>query len=143
MLNPKEILKTLPHRYPFLLVDNVLEVSSEKVKGYKCVSFNEPFFQGHFPENPVMPGVLIIEAMAQLGAFLVLMNPSYKDKLAYLIGVDKARFRKPVYPGTRLDLEAELLRFRGVVGKIKTQAKVNEEIVAEAEIMFSLGERGE
>ncbi len=143
MLSSKEILNVLPHRYPFLLVDKVEEITPEKVKGYKCVSFNEPFFQGHFPGNPVMPGVLIIEAMAQVGAFLVLANPEYKDKLAYLIGVDKARFRRPVLPGNKLELEAELLRFRGVVGKIKTRAMVDEEVVAEAEIMFSLGNRGE
>ncbi len=143
MLKPKEILKTLPHRYPFLLVDKIEEVSPDKVKGYKCVSFNEPFFQGHFPGNPVMPGVLIVEAMAQAGAFLVLMNPDYKNKLAYLIGIDKARFRKPVFPGSKLDLEAELMRFRGNVGKIKTRALVEGEVVAEAEIMFSLGDKEE
>ncbi len=143
MLEPKEILSTLPHRYPFLLVDRVEEVSDDRVKGYKCVSFNEPYFQGHFPENPVMPGVLLIEAMAQTGAFLVLLKPEYKDKLAYLIGIDKARFRKPVFPGDKLEIEAKLLRFRGTVGKIKTTAFVNKEVVAEAEIMFSLGERGE
>ncbi len=143
MLKPKEILETLPHRYPFLLVDKIEEVSPDKVKGYKCVSFNEPFFQGHFPGNPVMPGVLIVEAMAQAGAFLVLMNPDYKNKLAYLIGIDKARFRKPVFPGSKLDLEAELIRFRGSVGKIKTRALVEGEVVAEAEIMFSLGDKEE
>ncbi len=143
MLSAKEILDILPHRYPFLLVDRVEEITQERVKGYKCVSFNEPFFQGHFPGNPVMPGVLIIEAMAQIGAFLVLANPEYKDKLAYLIGVDKARFRKPVFPGSKLELEAELLRFRGIVGKIKTRAVVEGEVVAEAEIMFSLTDRGE
>lgn len=138
MLKADDILKVLPHRYPFLLVDRVEEVSEGKVKGYKCVSFNEPFFQGHFPGKPIMPGVLIIEAIAQVGAFLILAKPEYTDKMAYFAGIDKARFRKPVYPGDKLEIETVLLRFRGVVGKIKGTAFVNGELVTEAEITFSL-----
>ncbi len=135
----QEILRVLPHRYPFLLIDRVLELRPGKAaKGVKNVSINEPFFPGHFPENPVMPGVLIIEALAQIGAFALLSEDTYKGSLAYLAGVDKFRFRKVVIPGDQLLLEAELIKVRGSIGKAKCRATIEGVIAAEGEILFAL-----
>ncbi|MDA8235332.1 MAG: 3-hydroxyacyl-ACP dehydratase FabZ [Clostridia bacterium] len=139
MLDINEIQKILPHRYPFLLVDRILEVEpGKKVVGLKNVSANEPFFQGHFPGYPVMPGVLIIEALAQVGAVALLSLDEYKGKIAFLAGIDKARFRQQVVPGDQLVMEVEMLKLRGAVGKAQAVAKVGDKVAAEAEIMFAI-----
>jgi beta-hydroxyacyl-ACP dehydratase FabZ len=132
-----EIQRYLPHRYPFLLVDRILEVEEGKrAVGLKNVTINEPFFQGHFPEQPIMPGVLILEAMAQVGGYLAL---SYLEKegqqAAYFMGIDKAKFRKPVLPGDSLRLEVKVLKQRGKVWVFKGSAYVGEALVSEAELM--------
>jgi len=141
-LNIKQIMEILPHRYPFLLVDRIEEVvPGVRAVGIKNVTVNEPFFQGHFPGHPVMPGVLIIEAMAQVGAVAVLQTPDFAGKLALFAGIDKARFRRQVVPGDVLRLEAELTRMRGNLGKSKATARVGEDLVAEAELMFAIVDR--
>src|SRR5690554_8011947 len=112
-LDINEIIKRIPHRYPFLLVDRVTElIPGECAKGFKNVTINEPFFQGHFPGHPVMPGVLILEALAQLGAAVVLGSKEYKDKLALFTGIDNVRFRRQVIPGDRLDLQVEIIKMK-------------------------------
>ena len=129
-----EILKWMPHRYPFLLVDCILELTENRVVGIKNVTYNEPFFQGHFPGQPVMPGVLIIEAMAQVGGFLLLHrveNP--ENKLVYFTGIDRVKFRKPVQPGDQLRSELELVRFRKGFCLMKGKGTVEDEVVAEGE----------
>lgn len=134
-----EIQKILPHRYPFLLVDRILElVVSKKAAGIKNVTINEGFFTGHFPRHPVMPGVLIAEAMAQVGGIVVLSDPAHRGKIPYLVGIDDLRFRKPVVPGDQLLLEAELLTIKGSIGKMKTSARVDGQLVAEALMLFAL-----
>lgn len=138
-LNINEIAKLLPHRYPFLLVDRVTEhIEGKSIKGYKNVTMNEPFFQGHFPNNPIMPGVLQLEALAQLGGVLVSFMPEAKGKLMVFAGIDSARFRRLVIPGDRLDMQCELLKFRNPIGKSTCKGYVNGELAVEAEIMFSL-----
>lgn len=139
----KEIIKRLPHRYPFLLVDRIIDFEEGKrVVGLKNVTFNEPFFQGHFPENPIMPGVLILEAMAQTGGALLLGSVSDKEKkLIYLIGVDKARFRKPVLPGDQLRMEVSVTRIRGNFCQLWAEAFVDNEKVAEAEFLSTMVEK--
>ncbi|AEG61851.1 3-hydroxyacyl-ACP dehydratase FabZ [Desulforamulus ruminis] len=140
MLDINAIQQILPHRYPFLLVDRILEVEEgKKVVGIKNVSMNEPFFQGHFPNYPVMPGVLIIEAMAQMGAVAILSMPAFAGRIALLAGIDKARFRRQVVPGDTLRIEVEVLKLRGTVGKSQARAYVGEELAVEAELMFALG----
>ncbi len=140
MLDINAIQQILPHRYPFLLVDRILEVEEgKKIVGIKNVSMNEPFFQGHFPNYPVMPGVLIIEAMAQVGAVAVLSMPAFAGRIALLAGIDKARFRRQVVPGDILRIEVEVLKLRGTVGKSQARAYVGEELAVEAELMFALG----
>lgn len=135
----REIMDILPHRYPFLLVDKIIEIESGKrAVGIKNVSMNEPFFQGHFPGYPVMPGVLIAEALAQLGAVAVLSCDEYRDKLPVFAGMDKFRFRRQVMPGDQLRLEAEIIRLRGTIGKGSVKATVDGEIAAEGEILFAL-----
>lgn len=135
----KRIMEILPHRYPFLLVDRIEEmVPGVRATGLKNVTVNEPFFQGHFPGYPVMPGVLIIEALAQVGAVAVLSTPEYAGKLALFAGIDNARFRRQVVPGDVLRLEVELLRIRGSLGKGKGVARVAENLVAEADLLFAL-----
>lgn len=138
-MNIDEIQEILPHRYPFLLVDRILEIEQgKKAVGIKNVTVNEPFFQGHFPGNPIMPGVLIVEAMAQVGAVAVLSMEDNRGKLALFAGIDKARFRRPVIPGDQLRMEVELIKVKGSMGKGKGMAYVGDELVAEAELMFVL-----
>lgn len=134
-----EIMDRIPHRYPFLLIDGVeILESGKKAVGCKNVTMNEPFFQGHFPQEPVMPGVLILEALAQVGAVLLLSEPDFQGKTAYFAGVDKARFRRKVVPGDVLRLEIEITKIRRSFGAGKGVATVNGEKAAEAEILFSI-----
>ncbi len=138
----QDILNFLPHRYPFLLVDRILEVvPGERIVGLKNVTMNEPFFQGHFPGNPIMPGVLIVEAMAQTGGvlFLVTREKEKNDVLFYFMGMDKVRFRKPVVPGDQLVMAVHLLKLRTKVAKMSATATVDQNLVAEAEFMATIG----
>lgn len=140
----QKILEIMPHRYPILLVDRVLDYEPEKkIIAIKNVTFNEPFFQGHFPGVPVMPGVLIVEAMAQAGGVLYLLSiPSnVKDYIMYFMAMDKVRFRKPVTPGDQLILEVEILRKRSNALKLGATASVDGNLVAEAELMATVGEK--
>lgn len=140
MMGIKEIKKILPHRYPFLLVDRVTEMEEGKIiTGYKNVTINEEFFNGHFPEEPVMPGVLILEAIAQVGAIAILSKEEFKGKIPLFAGADKVRFRQKVVPGDRLELSCEIVKLRGPVGIGKGIAKVDGKKVCEAEIMFAIG----
>jgi UDP-3-O-[3-hydroxymyristoyl] N-acetylglucosamine deacetylase / 3-hydroxyacyl-[acyl-carrier-protein] dehydratase len=134
-----KILEYLPHRYPFLLVDRVTMIEDEKrIEGIKNVTINEPFFQGHFPGLPIMPGVLQLEALAQLSGILLLQNPENRGKLAFFMAVDKARFRKPVLPGDQLHLIGEVLKIKKRLLKVKGTAMVEGKVVCEAELMFSV-----
>ncbi len=140
-ISAKEILELLPHRYPFLLVDQVLELDPEReyIKAVKQVSLNEPYFQGHFPGNPIMPGVLILEAMAQTGAiYLKKVFPECRDKLFVFAGIENARFKSPVYPGDTLIIEGEKFRKKGHVIKTTMIAKVEDRVVAQAEIIAAM-----
>ena len=137
-LDMKEILRLLPHRYPFLLVDRILEGEKGKsLVGLKNVSMNEPFFQGHFPGEPIMPGVLILEGMAQVGGFLAFYSipEMIGEKLIYFAGIDKVRFRQTVVPGDQLIFEMEVLKQKGKIWKMAGKAKVDDNVVAEAEFM--------
>jgi len=134
-----QILKMLPHRYPFLLVDRVLELEANKrVKALKNVTMNEPHFTGHFPDFPVMPGVLILEALAQTAALLTFGGDAVDDSVYFFVGVDNARFKKPVTPGDQLILNASIERFKAGIWKFKTFATVNDVIVTEAELMCTI-----
>lgn len=140
MMDINEIKDILPHRYPFLLVDRVTEIEEGKsIKGYKNVTANESFFEGHFPEKPIMPGVLILEALAQLGAVAILRMDEFKGKIPMFAGADKVKWRKPVVPGDRLDLACEIINLRGPIGRGKVCASVEGKKVCEAEIMFAIG----
>lgn len=141
MLNIDQIKEIIPHRYPFLLVDTILELEvGKRAVGLKNVTVNEPFFQGHFPEYPVMPGVLIVEAMAQVGAVALLSAEENKGRLAFFAGLDNVRFRQQVRPGDTLHMEVEILSFKRSIGKGKAIAKVGDKVACEAELMFALGE---
>jgi 3-hydroxyacyl-[acyl-carrier-protein] dehydratase len=138
------ILRVLPHKWPFLLVDRVTSVvPGEVVRGHKCVAMNEPWFLGHFPENPIMPGVLVIESFAQIGGVLAFVTEPFdlSTKLMVFLGVDRAKFRKPIVPGDRVDLEVRVLYRREGVWKMKGLATVDGVPVAEAEIMTGIVER--
>jgi len=138
------ILEILPHRYPFLLVDRVEELEKGKrVKGFKNVSFNEPYFQGHFPGQPVMPGVLILEAMAQMAGILISETDpeGTRGKGMYLVSLDNVRFRRPVRPGDQLHLEISLLKRHGAFWRLECKAAVGEDVAAEAKMMTSLVEK--
>src|SRR3989337_2496815 len=125
MIDINEILKILPHRYPFLLVDKVVELEAGKrAKGIKNVTINEPFFQGHFPDHPIMPGVLIVEAMAQVGGVLAFKSAEVENQVVYFMGIDKARFRRPVLPGDTLEITVEGTRCRGKIWAFKCKAMV-------------------
>lgn len=138
-LDIEAIKEILPHRHPFLLVDRILTLEpGKRAVGLKNITANEPFFQGHFPQRSIMPGVLIIEIMAQVGGVMILSVDEHKGKLAYIGTVDNAKFRRPVVPGDTLEVEVTLLRLRGNMGKVQCVARVGGEEAAEAEIMFAL-----
>jgi 3-hydroxyacyl-[acyl-carrier-protein] dehydratase len=143
LLDIRGILDSIPHRYPFLLVDRVIEiVPGRRIVAIKNVTFNEPYFQGHFPGLPVMPGVLIVEAMAQTGAVLMLHDfAQRKEKLVYFAGIDEARFRRVVRPGDRLTITMEVVKLRSRTCKMKGVAEVDGEIAAEAEILSAMADR--
>jgi UDP-3-O-[3-hydroxymyristoyl] N-acetylglucosamine deacetylase/3-hydroxyacyl-[acyl-carrier-protein] dehydratase len=136
VLGIEEIMKTLPHRYPFLLVDRILEMEEKKrIVGLKNVTINEPFFQGHFPGHPIMPGVLIIEAMAQVGGILLMGQiEGYESKVVYFMSLDNVKFRRPVKPGDQLRFELDMIQIRGMVCKMHGVAKVDGEVVCEADM---------
>jgi beta-hydroxyacyl-ACP dehydratase FabZ len=144
MIPTKEIFKILPHRYPFLLVDKIIELDVEKkfIRGQKNVTFNEHFFQGHFPEIPVMPGVLIVEAMAQTAGILAIKygDLSLQNKIVYFAGIDKCKFRKPVQPGDVLILEATILKQKGPIWKMQGKALVDNKVVSEAMLTATISE---
>jgi 3-hydroxyacyl-[acyl-carrier-protein] dehydratase len=144
VLGIKEIIKILPHRYPFLLVDRVLDYDLEKgsIVGQKNVSINEAFFQGHFPEAPIMPGVLLIEALAQVGGILIFLK-GVTTKIAVLLSVNNAKFRNPVHPGDVLILKCDGLHLSSRAGKVKVEALVNDKIAVEAEISFALVDKSQ
>ena len=140
MLGVKEIEAIIPHRHPFLLVDCVEELEpGVRAVGYKCVTFREDFFRGHFPEEPVMPGVLIIEALAQVGAVAILSVEKNKGKTAYFGAINNAKFRKKVSPGDKLRLECEIIKAKGPVGLGKATATVDGVVAASAELTFMMG----
>lgn len=142
MIDIQGILEVLPHRYPLLLVDRVLEMGNGRVLAVKNVTYNEPHFQGHFPGVPVMPGVLVVEAMAQAGAVMMLQEvPERHDKLIYFTGIDKCRFRRPVVPGDQLLLEVTVLRQRARFAVLHGVARVGEDLVAEAELSSAMVDR--
>ena len=139
-LDSVQIQAILPHRYPFLLVDRILELEAGKrAVGLKLVSANEGFFQGHFPGYPVMPGVLIVEALAQVGAVAVLTVPQFQGKIVYFAGLDGVRFRRPVVPGDTLRLDVSLDRLRGSIGRGGARATVADQLVAEGTLTFAIG----
>jgi len=141
-LDVRAIMALIPHRYPFLLVDRVVEMEEgRRIVALKNVTYNEPFFQGHFPGNPIMPGVLVVEAMAQAGAVLLLHSrPESQGKTVYFAGIDKAKFRRPVVPGDQVRLVVEVLKLRSRTCLMRGEAHVGERLVAEAEIFSSLGD---
>ena len=139
MMNIQEIMALIPHRYPFLLIDRVLELEpGVRAVGEKQVTINEPFFQGHFPGYPIMPGVLIVEALAQVGSVLLLSEPEERGKLALFAGIDGVRFRRPVLPGDQLRLEVEFTMRRRAIGRGQGRATVDDELVAAGELTFAV-----
>ncbi len=139
MLNSIEIQKIIPHRYPFLLIDKIIEMEvGKKAVGIKNVTINEPFFQGHFPGNPIMPGVLMVEALAQVGAVSILSMEEYKGKIAVFTGIDKVKFKRQVVPGDTLKLEVEIISIRRNIGKGNAIATVDGKVAVKGEIAFAI-----
>lgn len=139
MLTVSQIQAIIPHRYPMLLVDRILEMEPMKrAVGIKNVTANEQFFLGHFPGKPIMPGVLLLEAMAQVGGVAMLCSEEYRGKLAFFAGMDRVKFRRPVVPGDQVRMVAEIIKVRGTMGKIWAEAFVDGELVAEGEFLFAL-----
>lgn len=142
MFDIDDILNILPHRYPFLMVDRIVELEpGKRVVGLKNVTINENFFQGHYPDYPIMPGVLILECMAQVSGFVLLSMDEHRTKTPYFTGIDKARFRRPVRPGDQLRIESRVLKLRGSMGKVRARALVDGELAAEAELMFAVQDK--
>jgi 3-hydroxyacyl-[acyl-carrier-protein] dehydratase len=140
MLNIKEIMDIIPHRQPFLLIDRIEELEpGKRAVGTKCVSYNEPFFMGHFPKEPVMPGVLIIEALAQVGTVAMLSMPENKGKIGYFGGINSAKFKRRVIPGDVLTLEVEIIKQKGPMGVGSAKAYVDGKIAVTAELTFAIG----
>ena len=136
----KEIMEIIPHRHPFMLIDTIEELEpGVRALGKKCVSFNEPYFAGHFPGNPVMPGVLIIEALAQTGAVAILCQDEWKGKTAYFAGINNAKFKQKVVPGDTLELTTEIIKVKGPIGVGKAVARVNGKVACMAELTFAIG----
>ncbi len=139
MMNIEGIMEILPHRFPFLLIDRILSIEPGKsAVGIKNVTLNEPFFQGHYPQRPVMPGVLLVEAMAQVAGVVFLSQPEHKGKLPFFVGIDNIRFRKPVVPGDRLEISVHALKVRGNTGKVAVEARVDGTLVTNGELMFTI-----
>lgn len=142
LLSATEIQEVIPHRYPMLLVDRIIELEPlKRAVGIKNVTMNEHFFQGHFPGHPVMPGVLILEAMAQVGGVAMLYPDENRGKLAFFAGMDRVKFRKPVVPGDQLRMVAEIIKIRSGIGKLWVQSFVDEQLVAEGEFLFALAQK--
>ncbi|MGI9243880.1 MAG: 3-hydroxyacyl-ACP dehydratase FabZ, partial [Verrucomicrobiales bacterium] len=138
-LDINEVMQILPHRYPFLMLDRIVKFEGDnKCTGIKSVTINEPFFQGHFPGHPVMPGVLQVEAMAQLASIVLLRKPENQGKIGYFMSADKVKFRKPVLPGDTLFIEGEVLKIRGSIGMASCRCFVNDQCVSEGELKFAL-----
>ncbi len=137
----KEIMDILPHRYPFLMVDRIIDlIPGKSATGIKNVSINEPYFAGHFTDHPIMPGVLMVEAMAQVGACAILGEEKYRHQLAYLAGVDHVRFKRMAVPGDTLLISTELIKVRGNIGKAKGKITVNDELVCSGEFLFAIAQ---
>lgn len=141
VLSTKQIMEIIPHRQPFLLIDTIEELEvGKRAVGKKCVSYNEPFFAGHFPGEPVMPGVLIVEALAQVGAVAILSQPEFKGKIAYFGAINSAKFKGKVVPGDVLRLETEIIKMKGPIGVGSAKAYVDDKLVTQAELTFAIGE---
>lgn len=144
VMDIKEIMETIPHRQPFLLIDRIEELEpGKRAVGKKCVSYNEPFFNGHFPQEPVMPGVLTVEALAQTGAVAILSKEENKGKIAYFGGIQKCRFKGKVVPGDKVRLETRIIRQKGPLGVGEAVASVNGKVVVSAELTFVVGQNND
>jgi UDP-3-O-[3-hydroxymyristoyl] N-acetylglucosamine deacetylase/3-hydroxyacyl-[acyl-carrier-protein] dehydratase len=138
VMNVEQIMKALPHRYPFIMLDRIAKIDGNRIVGVKCVTMNEPFFQGHFPGHPIMPGVLQLEAIAQVAGILLMRKAQAAGQIAYFMSAENVKWRKPVVPGDTLVIEIELTKTRGKIGKAKGICKVRGDVVSEADVTFML-----